>query len=228
VLQKSPTVPKKTTVIKRTAGLPARIAQQVRDLITRGVLFPGVHLGQAELAKKFGASRVPIREALKLLTADGIVLHDPNRGFFVANLSSDEARQLYRMRHLLEAELLTKVEWPNKKQLTDLENQLNRMEKLLSSDETTEWVDAHRRFHQMIFDLSPDRVIADEVQRLLRLTDRYRSMLNPTRKETKVTQERHLLRALATRDRTRLLAGFEEDRSRIEAGLLRGLANRGL
>jgi DNA-binding GntR family transcriptional regulator len=221
-------VPKKTTALTRTAGLPTRIAQQIRDLITRGVLFPGVHLGQAELAQKFGASRVPIREALKLLTAEGIVLHDPNRGFFVANLSSDEARQLYRMRHLLEAEILTTVQWPNKKQLGELETHLVRMEKLLIEDDSNEWVEAHRRFHQMIFGLSPDRVIMEEVLRLLRLTDRYRSMLHPSRKETKVTQERHLLRALANRDRSRLLAGFEEDRAHIEAGLLRGLASRGL
>lgn len=221
-------MPQKTTATKRTAGLPSHIAHQIRELITRGVMFPGVHLGQAELAKKFGASRVPIREALKLLTADGIVLHDPNRGFFVANLSSDEARQLYRMRHLLEAEILATVQWPNKKQLTELEDHLDRMEKLMLEGESNEWVAAHRQFHQMIFDLSPERVIVEEVQRLLRLTDRYRSMLHPTRKETKATQERNLLRALATRDRARLLAGFEEDRARIEAGLLRGLASRGL
>jgi DNA-binding GntR family transcriptional regulator len=219
---------KKTAPTKRTAGLPTRIAQQVRDLITRGVLFPGVHLGQAELAKRFSASRVPIREALKLLTADGIVDHDPNRGFFVADLSSDEARQLYRMRHLLEAEILATLEWPSKKQLAELEKHLVRMEKLLEKGESNEWVDAHRQFHQMIFSLSPEKVIVEEVQRLLRLTDRYRSMLSPSRNENRAAQERHLLRALATRDRERLLSGFEEDRARIETGLLRALANRGL
>ena len=192
------------------------------------MLSPGVHLGQAELAKKFGASRVPIREALKLLTADGIVLHDPNRGFFIASLSSDEARQLYRMRHLLEAEILATVQWPNKKQLTELEKQLEQMEQLLAAGTSPEWVEAHRSFHQMIFDLSPQRFIVEEVQRLLRLTDRYRSIVHPARNDSQGRQERHLLRALATRDRARLLAGFEEDRAQIEAGLLRGLANRGL
>lgn len=214
--------------MKRTAGLSSNIGHQIRELITRGVLFPGVHLGQLELAKKFGASRVPIREALKLLTADGIVLHDPNRGHFVANISSDEARQLYRMRHLLEAEILATVRWPNKRQLAELENHLGRMEELLIEGYSNEWVDAHRQFHQMIFDLSPERVIVEEVHRLLRLTDRYRSMLHPTDEDMKATQERNLLRALAARDRAGLLAGFEEDRARIEGSVLRDLASRGL
>jgi DNA-binding GntR family transcriptional regulator len=220
--------PTKPTEKKRGAGLPANIAQEIRNLITRGVLSPGVHLGQAELAAKFGASRVPIREALKLLTADGIVIHDPNRGFFIAMLSSDEARQLYRMRHLLEAEILANITWPDKKQLIELEEQLERMEVLLSKGNSVEWVDAHRRFHQTIFALSPQRYIVEEVQRLLRLTDRYRSLIHPLPAENKAHQERHLLKALATRDRERLLAGFASDRAAIEAGLLSGLVARGL
>jgi DNA-binding GntR family transcriptional regulator len=219
---------KKTTRAKRSAGLPTRIAQEIRDQITRGVLSPGVRLGQVELAEKFGSSRVPIREALKLLTAEGVVVHNPNRGFFIASVSSEEARQLYRMRHLLEAEILASVQWPNKKQLIELEEHLRRMEKLLAAAEWTEWVVEHRRFHSMIFGLSPLGVIVDEVQRLLRLTDRYRSIVHPAPAQRTAHPERHLLTALATRDRARLLAGFEEDRSEIEKGLLRALAARGL
>ena len=216
-----------STKPKRSAALPNDIAQAIRDQITRGVLSPGVHLGQTELAQRFGASRVPIREALKLLTADGVVVHDPNRGFFIANLSSHEARELYRMRHLLEAELLASVQWPNKQQLAEMKEHLARMERLLATGKSAEWVTEHRRFHQMIFALSPFRFIVEEVERLLRLTDRYRSIVQPPATR-KAQQERHLLRALATRDRDRLLAGFEEDRAEIEAGLLRGLAARGL
>jgi DNA-binding GntR family transcriptional regulator len=217
----------KPAKVKRTAGLPANIAREVRAQITRGVLSPGVHLGQAELAQKFGASRVPIREALKLLTAEGVVIHDPNRGFFIASLSSEEARQLYRMRHLLEAEILASVQWPNKQQLAEMAEHLDRLEELLATGKSAEWTVEHRRFHQMIFDLSPQRIIVEEAQRLLGLTDRYRSLLQPSQNR-KAQQERHLLKALANRDRARLLAGFEEDRAEIEAGLLQALAARGL
>ncbi|HVW70662.1 MAG TPA: GntR family transcriptional regulator [Steroidobacteraceae bacterium] len=221
---------KKTKVNERVTSLPSVIAERIREEIGRGTLSPGLHLGQAELATQFGASRVPIREALKLLAADGIVVHDPNRGFFIASLSSNEARQLYRMRHLLEAEILASVEWPDRRRLADLEEQLERMEGLLAGGERADWVHAHRRFHQMVFDLSPHRVIVEEVRRLLRLTDRYRSLLpvNAPRGERRADQERHLLKALANKDRDRLLEHFEQDRSEIEAGILRALLDRGL
>src|SRR5689334_1338621 len=93
--------------------MPAAIADEIRSLVTRGVLAPGLQLRQTDLAERFSASRVPVREALKLLTAEGVVTHDVNRGFFVTALSSDEARQLYRMRHLLETEVLSSVAWPD-------------------------------------------------------------------------------------------------------------------
>src|SRR5690606_6326736 len=82
--------------------VPARIAHEIRELINRGVLSPGVHLGQTELAERFETSRAPVREALKLLATEGTLTHDKNRGFFVSPLSSDEVQQLYRLRELVE------------------------------------------------------------------------------------------------------------------------------
>jgi len=214
----------------RGASLPSAIVQHIRDQIARGALSPGVHLGQAELAGQFGASRVPIREALKILTADGVVVHDPNRGFFIANLSSEEARQLYRIRHLLEAELLASVQWPDREQLAALEKQLDRMEELLANGNSPDWVPAHRQFHQMIFDLSPNKVLVQEVLRLLRLTDRYRSILpvQPIHGVRRAKQERRLLKALANRDRALLLKQFEVDRAEIEQGVIQSLKARGM
>ena len=73
----------------QSVAIPAMIADNLRGMIARGNLAAGLRLGQRELAEKFNASRVPVREALKLLCSEGIVEHDPNRGFFVARLSSD-------------------------------------------------------------------------------------------------------------------------------------------
>lgn len=213
----------------RAANLPKVIADQLRELIARGTLAPGLQLRQMELAERFKASRVPIREALKLLSGEGIVDHDPNRGFFVAPLSADEARQLYRIRHLLEAEVLKTVSWPSDAQLADLRAQLQLLDASLQGQDAGEWLTRHRDFYRAIFDLSPEKVLVEEVLRLIQLTDRYRALaahVLPTRKR-KPTQERHLLTALAQRDRDRLLKAFEEDRTQIEAGIQAVLAARG-
>jgi DNA-binding GntR family transcriptional regulator len=217
-------------VVTRTADTPARVADQIREQIARGALAPGLQLRQLELAELHKASRVPVREALKLLTAEGVVQHDPNRGFFVSALSSAEAQQLLRIRHLLEQELLSTIEWPSKQQLALLQSQVAELEELLQAGKATEWVKKHRAFYSAIFDLSPQKVISREVMRLLSLMDRYRALaphvLPGT--ERKVTQERHLVASLAKRDRDRLLRVFDEDRTRIEEGLLGVLQARGL
>jgi DNA-binding GntR family transcriptional regulator len=215
---------------RRMADAPARVANEIFGLVSRGLLAPGLQLRQMDLAKQFSSSRVPVREALKLLTAEGVIQHDPNRGFFVAPLSSEEAKQLYRIRHLLEAELLKSVQWPDKARTASLHAQVEELETLLKAGRRAEWIRRHREFYISIFELSPQKILMREVLRLLRLTDRYRSLapqIVPAA-ERKVTQERHLVAALAARDRPRLLRMFEEDRNRLEAELLANLQARGL
>src|SRR4051794_22882671 len=160
-----------------SADIPHRIADRVRELVARGALPPGLRLGQAELAEQFDASRMPVREALKLLSAEGIVVHDPNRGFFVSKLSSEEARQLFKMRHLIEDALLEGVRWPTQAELDQLTERAEELETLLNSGARVAWWTRHRDFHRAIFDLSPEKIIVNEAMRLWSLTDRYRSLL---------------------------------------------------
>lgn len=214
----------------RSTNIPEAIAAEMRELITRGTFAPGLQLKQVDLAARFGSSRVPLREAFKLLTTEGILEHDQNRGFFVANLSSDEARQLYRIRHLLEGELFTTVEWPSKEQLELLQKQVDKLETLLQKQDAAGWILQHRLFYEAIYNLSPEKIIVREVLRYIRLTDRYRSLathvlLAPDRK---AAQEQHLVDALAERNRRRLMRVFEEDRTRIEQGVMDALRARGL
>jgi len=212
-------------------GIPHRIAEQVRELVARGALAPGVRLGQAELAEQFEASRMPVREALKLLSAEGIVVHDPNRGFFVAKLSSDEARQLFKMRHLIEDALLEGVRWPSEEELQDLAFRAEELESLLNAGERTSWWLRHRDFHRTIFELSPEKIIVNEAMRLWGLTDRYRSLLGLPKRpsaERSMVNKHNLVQALADRDRKQLLRVRAERRKQFEQLLLETLESRGL
>ncbi|MEX3790942.1 GntR family transcriptional regulator [Paraburkholderia sp. BR14374] len=211
------------------SDFPAQVAAETRKLINRGVLAPGFQLRQSDLAERFGISRVPVREALKLLAAEGIIEHDPNRGFFVAQLSSDEARQLYRMRQLLEAELLMTIEWPTAAQMKQLKAMLADLEHLLGAGNREGWIEQHRAFHDMIFDLSPNKVLKREVLRLMRLTDRYRALAadisaNPEHRNANI--EARLVKALQSKDKDLLLATYEKGRSIVLSGLMAVLAAR--
>jgi len=208
--------------------MPAMIADEIRTQVNRGIFSPGLQLCQTDLAQRFHSSRVPVREALKLLSAEGVVAHDPNRGFFVSALSSDEARQLYWLRRLLEAEVLASIAWPSSQTLAQFSARVDELEKLLKEGSRAEWAVQQRHLYRAIFELSPQKVLVKEVLRLLRMTDRYRSLLPLHASESKVTSERSMLKALAARDHTTLLQVFEEDRKRTESGLIGTLGARGL
>ena len=214
-----------------TAGIPARIAEQVRELVARGKLAPGIRLGQAELAGEFAASRMPVREALKLLSAEGIVVHDPNRGFFVATLSSEEARQLFKLRHLVEDALLAGLRWPDGAESAELARRADELESLLNTGDRVLWWTRHRDFHRMIFDLSPEKIIVREAMRLWSLTDRYRSLLplpqRPSVERTLVSKQ-DLVKALVDRDRRRLVRIRQQRRLEFERLVLEMLQGRSL
>jgi DNA-binding GntR family transcriptional regulator len=80
----------------------AMVAQKLREAIMSGTLKPGQRLVERELCEMTGVSRPSIREALRLLEADGLVKTVPHRGPVVATISLEEARQLYDARAVLE------------------------------------------------------------------------------------------------------------------------------
>ncbi len=216
---------------KTSTGVPAKIANELRSLVARGTLAPGMRLGQNELAEQFNASRVPVREALKLLSSEGIIEHDPNRGFFVTRLSSDEAEQLFTLRHMLEDELLKTVEWPDDEKLADLEARADELEDLLNKGDRSLWWDRHREFHMMMFDLSPKKTFVREAMRLWALTDRYRALLPLPRsdsEERKFLRKHEFLEALRQKDVTKLLEVRRLRREAFEKMLLETLEARGL
>jgi len=78
------------------------VAQQLRALIVEGSIAPGQKLNERDLAARLQVSRTPLREALKLLTAEGLVEHLPNRGAIVVQLSTDDVAHAFEVMAALE------------------------------------------------------------------------------------------------------------------------------
>ncbi|MCW2394057.1 MULTISPECIES: GntR family transcriptional regulator [unclassified Sphingobium] len=204
------------TQIDMGDSLPNVVADELRALIVRGTLLPGEHLGQTQLADRFGRSKVPIREALKLLAAEGFLRHDHNRGYFVAPLELEEARQLYKLRRWLEAELLATAVWPTDAQIAEFRRQFDALDAMDQVSDFTNWALALENLRLALFALSPEQILLREATRLWRLTDRYRSLMPRTMGES---PERKLIDALAARDRDALLADYMQARAKIEGAL---------
>ena len=97
------------TRVRRGATTPDVIADSLREEILRGDVAPGQALRQEELAERFGVSRLPVRDALLRLEAQGLVHVYPNRGAFVISLSADEVREIFEMRLLLEGDMIERA-----------------------------------------------------------------------------------------------------------------------
>jgi len=83
--------------------LPASVAERLRGLITEGELPPGTRLNERALCDRLGISRTPLREAFRLLAADGLVDLLPNRGATVVSLSGTDIRESFEVMGALEA-----------------------------------------------------------------------------------------------------------------------------
>lgn len=83
--------------------LHVAVVEHIRGLIVEGILKPGTKLNERELCETLGISRTPLREALKVLEADGLVDIEPNRGAWVSKISEVELRETFELMSGLEA-----------------------------------------------------------------------------------------------------------------------------
>jgi DNA-binding GntR family transcriptional regulator len=198
-------------------SLAERAGLALREMVHDGVLLPGAPIRQGAIADQFGISRVPVREALKSLQADGLVVAAPTGGFEVARLSTAELSQIYLMRRLLETELLGQVRSAADADLARLTELNARMADLVDSP-TRELRSLNEQFHFQMFALSGlDHVVA-EVRRLWHKTAPYRLVYSAERdaRARIVTEHDAMVAALRAGDTELLVRQMDEHRQRSE------------
>ncbi|WP_053226217.1 GntR family transcriptional regulator [Solirubrobacter soli] len=119
--------------------------EQIRRLVLDGDIAPGERLGQVELAERLGISRTPVREALRRLSAEGLVELRPNRGFWAADLGLDAVLRRLEVRLILEPGIARlAAERRTDRHLAELTRAITREEKARSGVAAH---DASREFH---------------------------------------------------------------------------------
>ncbi|MCM3657792.1 GntR family transcriptional regulator [Agromyces mediolanus] len=153
-------------------GAAARIAADLRDAILHGEYEPGDRVRQEQLAEHHGASRVPVREALRMLEAEGLVTLVANTGAWVSRLSQEECDELYRMREQIEPLLLRyNVPLLGAEVLDELDELATRM---ASEQEVEQFLRDDRRFHALSYGAARTSVLGSTVEQLWNRTQHYR------------------------------------------------------
>jgi DNA-binding GntR family transcriptional regulator len=204
--ERAGTVRRVATFARPASRTTAKVLDAVRGAILNGELSPGEQLRQQIWAERCGVSRPPVREALEILSNEGLLTHGLNQGYFVAKFGNDEVEQLYTMRDLLETEAIRTLEWPGPEVLAELSAHLDRIE----SDALVGRPDLARAamadFYLSIYRLCHRTLIIAEIERLWARTASYRALnydVLAAPGESKA-QFRLILDALAAKDRKRL------------------------
>ena len=173
------------------------VASALRDALHQGRWPPGAALRQEELAAEFGVSRIPVREALNKLQAEGLVVVEPNRGAFVASLTAADVHEVFDLRVLLECDVLRHAialhTRRTLRQLTALQAELD------AEDDPNLWLATDAAFHQVLYAPS-GRTKTLEMIAVLRasVTRLYRAHLTPHTRRKGWRDEHHaLLKAVA-------------------------------
>lgn len=130
---------------------PDRVADLLRDAILTGRLADGAELNQVALSEHFAVSRVPIREALRQLQAEGLIRQEAHRRAVVSTLSQDHIVELFDLRVELETYMLRRaIERMDPPSLSALEARMGTMQRL-SADDHERWLEANREFHELLY-----------------------------------------------------------------------------
>jgi DNA-binding GntR family transcriptional regulator len=155
-----------------TRTLAEQIAARLSDDILAGRLAAGARLSQERLAEQFGVSRVPIRDALRHLQAEGLLVNHSRLGLSVAELSPADLEELYDIRLALEP-VVARLATPNLR-ATDLAEMRRHLDVMSSSGElSAEWFSAHADFHRALNTPSRRERMCRMVDSLRAQTERY-------------------------------------------------------
>lgn len=136
-------------VLQQQRSTPDLIADALREAILRGIFQEGQSLRQDEIAAQFGVSRIPVREALRQLEAEGLVLLQLNRGATVSALSPAEAQEIGDIRAALET-LAIQLAIPNLTE-SDLEKATVILEATDQTTDVTRWAKLNWEFHSRLY-----------------------------------------------------------------------------
>ena len=186
----------------RRQTLAGQTLDALRDRILRGKFPEGEPLRQDAIAEELGVSRIPVREALRQLEAEGLVTFNPHRGAVVSTLSLGEISELFEMRADMESDLVRRAV-PLMTAADDerAEEILEAYETALRNGEVPQYGELNWQFHATLYAPSERQFTLAMVKKLHQHSDRYlRMQLALTHGESRARQE-HRAIAMAAKKR---------------------------
>jgi len=173
-------------------SLPDVIANDIRERILNGELSEGVTIRQEALAKEYDVSRMPVREALKRLDAEGLVQLTNNQGAMVTKHSLDEIGEIFDLRILIEVDLFRRaIAAMTEDQIERCEKDLQAMEASYDADDVSKWGAMNYKYHTALYAPAGRGLTNDVLHRINLQSDRYVRMHLSVMKQLGQAREEH-------------------------------------
>ena len=184
-------------------SLHDEVAAKLRDQIFAGELPPGSFLDEVGLCESLSISRTPLREALKVLAAEGLVRHEPRRGCFVSQVTEQDLDEIFPVIALLEGRCaFDAARHATDADLAALQTLHTRLAAHAKARRTTDYYTTNYAIHEAIISLASNRWLAQvsgDLRKILKLA-RLQSLQAPGRMEQSLNEHMAVYAALKARD----------------------------
>jgi DNA-binding GntR family transcriptional regulator len=190
--------------LQQHPSLASAAQDWITDQILRGRILPGEKLAEVALAQQMGISRSPVREALRALSAQGLIIVEPRRGAFVAEMDAKQASDLYVCRLLIEPECVRQaVDALSDATLAKLQEIFARMQTAAENAHSEAYVSALTDYNQELLEACPNRILFGHAESTWRSSLRYWGLMvrhSGTYSQQSLRRNRNIHRAVSKRD----------------------------
>lgn len=183
--------------------LHQEIANNLRAMIMSGELKEGDKIKEKELCDMMGISKTPLREALRVLSAEGLIRLIPNRGSYVTTPTFEEIKEMFDVMSVLEGVCArTAAEKMGSKDFSKLEKLHNKLEENFRRRDPKGYIHQNNSYHALVQELAGNKTLNQIVNGLRQkiLLYRFQSLNLPERFEQSIREHRDLLAAFRNRD----------------------------
>jgi DNA-binding GntR family transcriptional regulator len=184
-------------------ALYEQVAERLRTRIFAHELPPGGWIDEQALVREYGISRTPLREALKVLAAEGLVVLKPRRGCYVTELSEQDIDEVFPVMAMLEGRVAAEAAGrASGADLARLEAIHKELERYAAGNDADRFFEANQRFHAVLQEIAGNRYLAqliDDARKVIKLTRRDSLRLEGRLKQS-LAEHRGVLDALQRKD----------------------------
>ncbi|MDX5444840.1 MAG: GntR family transcriptional regulator [Zoogloeaceae bacterium] len=184
-------------------ALYQEVAERLRQRIFAHELTPGTWVDEQSLAEEYGISRTPLREALKVLAAEGLVTLKPRRGCYVNQVSEKDLDDIFGVMSLLESEAARLAALKaGKADVAALEALHAALETAAGARDIDRFFEANQAFHRKVQDIAGNHWLThviDDLRKMIKLS-RHHSLFGDGRLEQSLQEHRAIIAAIVTGD----------------------------